>query len=69
MTIKSASSGAQISGTNGRRLRQRGAEGLLRTVNQSTNLIRSKIGSHLSLENSLQMEQSNRTFLKAKKRE
>ena len=31
--------------------------------------IRSKIGSHLTLESSLQMEQSNRTFLKAKKRE
>ena len=47
------------------RLRQRGAIGLLRIVNKSTSFlshIRSKIGSHLSLENSLQMEQSSRTF-------
>ena len=38
------------------RLRQRGASGLLRIVNKSTSFlsfIRSKIGSHLSLENKL----------------
>ena len=37
-------------------LRQRGASGLLRIVNKSTSFlsfIRSKIGSHLSLENKL----------------
>ena len=38
------------------RLRQRGASGLLRIVNKSTSFlsfIRSKIGSHLSLENNM----------------
>ena len=38
------------------RLRQRGASGLLRIVNKITSFlsfIRSKIGSHLSLENKL----------------